>query len=776
MSHTIQLPAYSNERLASLGLDELIELMIADEDRVPRNVIDECAWRGDGMAQHLGGLLLDDEHWKEGLSEGEWWLRLHAVMILGRIASERAGLLLVELMRRMSMEDDKNLQGWCSGYWPALFANKPESVLPALRALAEDRAMDWYIRANACDPVIAAADRKGEDVLDAALEWLAGIAADEQEDWEVRLSAGNTLLDFPRAKYRPLLDDLAARQSGWAINFSAEEVSEAFSGVEQKKQWERFDDPWKLYTPDAIAARQERWAKEDAQERERERKQFDGYEGASHFPQPVVRVEPKVGRNDPCPCGSGRKYKKCCLKTAEVAPPDDLTWHRLLRALEELTPELLKFAEAHFGPGVLSEAWGEFTLWNEEPFTPGTPHMQVFMPWFFHDWRPDPATSMVRPQALDGLTLAEAYLRKKGKQLDPLVARYIGQAGIAPFSFFDVVSCQPGSGFVLRDIFTGARFDVTERSGSQHAKPGDIVFGKVVEIDRLAVVEGCAPLLFPPIEKTSVIELRSLIDADRRPLTAATLKEYGTELLEVYHEISERLLHPRMPAIQNTDGDPLEFRRLVFDIESPRAAFDALKHLCITDGAEDLLTDAVFDSQGNLLQIAFPWQKPGNAKNESWDNTVLGQIKIEGGRLTAEVNSENREREFRALIDQLLPGKASYRTTVIQSVEAMLAQAEKDGPTAQASRDVEDLKSHPEVREKMAEMLREHYRTWPHEKLPALGGLTPLQAVKTRDGREMVEALLVHLERSAHDADMPLDESIIVDLRKTLGLVQKPLF
>ena len=25
-----------------------------------------------------------------------------------------------------------------------------------------------------------------------------------------------------------------------------------------------------------------------------------------------VRSEPKVGRNDPCPCGSGKKYKKCC--------------------------------------------------------------------------------------------------------------------------------------------------------------------------------------------------------------------------------------------------------------------------------------------------------------------------------------------------------------------------------------------------------------------------------------------------------------------------------
>lgn len=27
---------------------------------------------------------------------------------------------------------------------------------------------------------------------------------------------------------------------------------------------------------------------------------------------PTVKNERKVGRNDPCPCGSGKKYKKCC--------------------------------------------------------------------------------------------------------------------------------------------------------------------------------------------------------------------------------------------------------------------------------------------------------------------------------------------------------------------------------------------------------------------------------------------------------------------------------
>ena len=29
-------------------------------------------------------------------------------------------------------------------------------------------------------------------------------------------------------------------------------------------------------------------------------------------PEPLVNAGPKIGRNDPCPCGSKKKYKKCC--------------------------------------------------------------------------------------------------------------------------------------------------------------------------------------------------------------------------------------------------------------------------------------------------------------------------------------------------------------------------------------------------------------------------------------------------------------------------------
>jgi len=35
-------------------------------------------------------------------------------------------------------------------------------------------------------------------------------------------------------------------------------------------------------------------------------------EGEPVKPQTYVREGPKVGRNEPCPCGSGLKYKKCC--------------------------------------------------------------------------------------------------------------------------------------------------------------------------------------------------------------------------------------------------------------------------------------------------------------------------------------------------------------------------------------------------------------------------------------------------------------------------------
>jgi preprotein translocase subunit SecA len=51
--------------------------------------------------------------------------------------------------------------------------------------------------------------------------------------------------------------------------------------------------------------------------RELQEARMAGSNGNAAAPQQVVRGQAKVGRNDPCPCGSGKKYKKCHGVAAE---------------------------------------------------------------------------------------------------------------------------------------------------------------------------------------------------------------------------------------------------------------------------------------------------------------------------------------------------------------------------------------------------------------------------------------------------------------------------
>lgn len=482
----------------------------------------------------------------------------------------------------------------------------------------------------------------------------------------------------------------------------------------------------------------------------------------------------KPGRNDPCPCGSGKKYKQCCLKTEQVQPEDDFLWRRIRRAIEGSPAQLLSFGSGHFGQEALLEAWDEFMPFDDEPFTPDTPHMPIFMPWFFFDWLPAPLETTVKHGSLDGRTLAQAYLAKKGRQLDPLYARYLEQCCAAPFSFYDVLSVHPGTGFTLRDIFTGEEADVTEHSGSQQTQVGDIMFAKLARIDQVTMLEACAPVMFPPTEKSAILDLRKKINRRKLPITPELLKEYIYEILGIYHDITHRLLNPSMPQLQNTDGDPLIFNKLIYSLEcSPRGALDTLRQLNLTEDDESILTGAEFDKKGELRKIEFAWEKPGNKMHKDWNNTILGHLRIEGATLTAEVNSENRAQQFKALMEKLLPGKARYKTTVIESPQAKLAQMKKEESSAQAiqrQKEQDELNSLPEVQAQIAEYMRQHYRDWPSQKLPILKNKTPLQAVKTKDGKEMVEALLMEFEQRGEHSAPPLDPAIIAELRERLGL------
>ena len=77
----------------------------------------------------------------------------------------------------------------------------------------------------------------------------------------------------------------------------------------------------------------------------------------------------KIGRNKPCPCGSGKKYKKCCLDKS-VTPPEVLQYRRLSEVHDKLWPRLVDYGESVFGQMAPQVAFNEFLAWPDPEDTP----------------------------------------------------------------------------------------------------------------------------------------------------------------------------------------------------------------------------------------------------------------------------------------------------------------------------------------------------------------------------------------------------------------------
>src|SRR5439155_11181113 len=177
----------------------------------------------------------------------------------------------------------------------------------------------------------------------------------------------------------------------------------------------------------------------------------------------------------------------------------------------------------------------------------------------------------------------------------------------------------------------------------------------------------------PPDKKVEVIELRKKlrkkIAKQNRNLNADDLLRYSATIRAIYLDIRDALHAPLRLA--NTDGDPLIFHTLTFRIESADAAFEALAPLAVGRSREELLDDAERDESGKLRSVDFDWIREGNRKFKSWDNTILGHIKISAKRLIAEVNSENRAKRLRKEIEKRLGSPAVHESTIAQTLEEM---------------------------------------------------------------------------------------------------------
>jgi hypothetical protein len=486
----------------------------------------------------------------------------------------------------------------------------------------------------------------------------------------------------------------------------------------------------------------------------------------------------KVGRNDPCPCGSGKKYKKCCLKN-EATPSKDLFYRRLSEAHDRLVGRLMGYAEKNLGAEAVTLAMDEFLVWPEmeDDFDEATFDRvaSLFWPWYLFNWEYnaiDAEEFGITLSVPEELTIAELYVKSNNDRLDPLERRLYECINRKPYSFWEVIDVEPGWGMVMKDVLMGTRINVEERMGSQSVKPGDLLFGRAVSIDGLGMIAGLGSFIIPPGRKPDVIQLRKNLLAGNDTITDATLYDHDDGIREFYLAM-ERGLHTP-PVLCNTDGHSMEFHRLVYGISSADEVFDKLCDLCVTMTPDEMRSMAERDASGKITYVEFPWDRQGNAKHAGMPNTVLGNITIENTRLTAEVNSAERAETLRHDLDTRLKGIGRFKLDEIQDLHAMMSRS-PEGP-ATSSKEHDELIQHPEVQEKLSEMIGKHWESWVDIPIPALGNITPKKAVKTADGREAVEALLKDAERDGRGDPImaEINRKYTQRVRGILGLNQNP--
>ncbi|MFK0571363.1 DUF1186 domain-containing protein [Endozoicomonas sp.] len=116
---------------------------------------------------------------------------------------------------------------------------------------------------------------------------------------------------FPPYENFALIDDSVAELEGWASFNSSQPQKERTERVPVGRSAElediqRVKRPWPARKPKPGAR------KPASSNRQSGQQMLLRSSSPGKNQQPVVRPDSKVGRNDPCPCGSGRKFKKCC--------------------------------------------------------------------------------------------------------------------------------------------------------------------------------------------------------------------------------------------------------------------------------------------------------------------------------------------------------------------------------------------------------------------------------------------------------------------------------
>ncbi len=479
----------------------------------------------------------------------------------------------------------------------------------------------------------------------------------------------------------------------------------------------------------------------------------------------------KVGRNDPCPCGSGKKHKKCCLVNTLVS---DLMWQKMRRTEGTLIPLLEEYIIQRLGENAIGEAWAEFTSDREIELPEDQPPVEfenLFIPWCLFNWISDDFLDASQTRPINH-SVAMLYLQEKGDQLDSFQQRFIETICDSHFSFYVVTQVSPGQSLELSDLILNKTTSVYERQGSESITVGSIIFARILTMDNSSIMVGSSPYLIPADYQSYFIDLRENWQTSIEDMGDDILYAFEDDIREIYYDIIEKIKNAVPPKLINNEGDMLEFSKLHYQLDcSVHEAFSALQSLAISISEKELLDDGKFDSQGSLKSIEFPWLEKLGTEKLKMETTVKGTFVISANKLTISVNSRERAEVIKRKISRRLGKRATFKNAVIQSTAKMLDDMPSGNPIAQSKAALasQELESKPEIQAMLKEMAAKHWKDWLDISIPALQNKTPRESVKTAQGLERLDALFLQFKGMSNDTNAPLNPDINA-LKKELGI------
>ncbi|MRR05987.1 MAG: hypothetical protein EG828_03440 [Deltaproteobacteria bacterium] len=184
----------------------------------------------------------------------------------------------------------------------------------------------------------------------------------------------------------------------------------------------------------------------------------------------------KIGRNEPCPCGSGKKYKKCCLAKEQ---------ENSIRQRDESTvaKSALEWLSATFPDGIRTAV--QTNLFSGlkkaeklalDELAPGKSELLTIN---IGEWL---LTEAKIPVQDDVQPVRELLLAPEGPGFSDVGRRWLSSLGERPLSLYEVQQLNPGEGVLVKDLLLGDAPEVwvSEKKLSQSLVQWDIFGARLV--------------------------------------------------------------------------------------------------------------------------------------------------------------------------------------------------------------------------------------------------------------------------------------------------------